>query len=184
MRSGASSSRICASCVCTPASRCLDALSFSFSSAVASISSCSWRRSSWSIASGCESSCTRRDAHASSTRSIALSGRKRCRADAAVSRARAGRGRGGAAAHLRDVAVGQLRRGHEGGVGDAHAVMGLVALLEAAQDGDGVGHGRLAHLHLLESALKRRVLLDVLAVLGQRGCALRRGKRETAGNGR
>ena len=47
----------------------------------------------------------------------------------------------------------------------------LVALLEAAQDGDGVGRRRLADVHLLEAALQRRVLLDVLAVLVERGGA-------------
>mmetsp|Transcript_46897 Transcript_46897/g.118174 ORF Transcript_46897/g.118174 Transcript_46897/m.118174 type:complete len:229 (-) Transcript_46897:550-1236(-) len=47
----------------------------------------------------------------------------------------------------------------------------LVPALQAAQDGDGVHNRRLAHQHLLEAALKRGVLLHVLAVLGQRGGA-------------
>ena len=47
----------------------------------------------------------------------------------------------------------------------------LVALLEAAQDRDRVLDGRLADEHGLEAALERGVLLDVLAVLVERGGA-------------
>ena len=47
----------------------------------------------------------------------------------------------------------------------------LVALLEAAQDRDGGLDRRLAHLDRLEAALQRGVLLDVLAVLVERGGA-------------
>ena len=47
----------------------------------------------------------------------------------------------------------------------------LVAVLEAAQDADGVLHRRLADEHLLEAALQRGVLFDVLAVLVERGGA-------------
>ena len=47
----------------------------------------------------------------------------------------------------------------------------LVALLQAAQDRDRVLDRRLAHEHLLEPALERGVLLDVLAVLVERGRA-------------
>ena len=61
----------------TFSNRALLASSFSFSIAVCSISSCSCLRSSRSISSGWLSSCTRMFAHASSTRSIALSGRNR-----------------------------------------------------------------------------------------------------------
>ena len=57
------------------------------------------------------------------------------------------------------------------GVLDADAVVHLVALLEPAQDGDGVLDRRLAHVDLLEAALERGVLLDVLAVLVERGGA-------------
>ena len=70
-----------------------------------------------------------------------------------------------------EVAVGEHRRRHERGVLDAHAVVHLVALLEAAQDGDGVLDRRLADEHLLEAALEGGVLLDVLAVLVERGGA-------------
>ena len=44
----------------------------------------------------------------------------------------------------------------------------LVALLEPAQDGDGVLDGRLADEHLLEPPLQGGVLLDALAVLVER----------------
>ena len=70
-----------------------------------------------------------------------------------------------------DVAARERRRGDEGGVVDAHAVVHLVALLEAAQDGDRVLDRRLADQHRLEAALEGGVLLDVLAVLVERGGA-------------
>ena len=44
----------------------------------------------------------------------------------------------------------------------------LVALLQAAQDGDRRLDRRLVDHHLLEPALERGVLLDVLAVLVER----------------
>src|SRR4051794_7028639 len=49
--------------------------------------------------------------------------------------------------------------------------MHLVALLQAAQDGDGRLDARLLDQHLLETPLERRVLLDVLAVFVERGSA-------------
>ena len=70
-----------------------------------------------------------------------------------------------------DVAVGQRGRGDERLVLDLHAVEHLVALLEPAQDGDGVLHAGLGHHHRLEAALERGVLFDVLAVLVERGRA-------------
>ena len=70
-----------------------------------------------------------------------------------------------------DVAVRQRGRGDHGRVGDAHVVMHLVALLQPAQDRDGVLDRRLVHQHRLEAPLQRRVLLDVLAILVQRGRA-------------
>ena len=70
-----------------------------------------------------------------------------------------------------DVAVGEHGGRDERGVLDAHAVVHLVALLQAAQDRDRVLDRRLAHEHGLEPALERGVLLDVLAVLVERGRA-------------
>ena len=55
----------------------------------------------------------------------------------------------------------------DGRIGDVDAVMDLVALLQAAQNGDRVLDRGLVHQHLLETSLERRVLLDVLAVLVQ-----------------
>ena len=69
------------------------------------------------------------------------------------------------------VAVGQLGRGGQRLVGVAHLVVGFVAVAQAAQDRDRVVHGRLGHQDRLEPPGQRRVLLDVLAVLVQRGRA-------------
>ena len=70
-----------------------------------------------------------------------------------------------------DVAVRERRGGDERGVGDRDAVVRLVALLEAAEDGDRRLDARLADVDGLEAALERGVLLDVLAVLVERGRA-------------
>ena len=67
-----------------------------------------------------------------------------------------------------DVAVGEHRRRDQRRVADAHAVVRLVALLQAAQDRDRVLDRRLADEHRLEAPLERGVLLDVLAVLVER----------------
>ena len=69
------------------------------------------------------------------------------------------------------VAVGQVGRGHEGLVGDGHRVVRLVAVAQALQDLDGVGHRGLLHLDGLEAALEGGVLLEVLAVLVEGGGA-------------
>src|SRR3712207_3919204 len=70
-----------------------------------------------------------------------------------------------------DVAVRQRRRGDERGVLDLDVVVLLVARLERAQHGDRRLDRRLADRHGLEAALQRGVLLDVLAVLVERGRA-------------
>ena len=70
-----------------------------------------------------------------------------------------------------DVAVGQRGRRDERRVVDLHAVEDFVAVLQPAQDGDGVLHRRLVHHHGLEPALERGVLFDVFAVFVQRGRA-------------
>ena len=70
-----------------------------------------------------------------------------------------------------DVAVRQRRRRDDRAVGDAHAVVLLVLLLQAAQDRDRVLDGRLVDEHRLEAPRQRRVLLDVLAVFVERGRA-------------
>ena len=45
----------------------------------------------------------------------------------------------------------------------------FVLFLEAAQDSDGVVKARLTDVNWLKAPLQRCVLLDILAVLGQRG---------------
>ncbi len=70
-----------------------------------------------------------------------------------------------------DVAVRERRRGDHRRVGDPDAVVQLVLLLEAAQDRDGVLDRGLRDEDRLEAAGKCCVLLDVLAVLVQRGGA-------------
>ena len=70
-----------------------------------------------------------------------------------------------------DVAVRQRGRGDDRRVLDAHAVVDLVALLQPAQDRDRVLDARLVDEDGLEAALQRGVLLDVLAVLVERGRA-------------
>ena len=52
-----------------------------------------------------------------------------------------------------DVAAAEHGRRHQGVIGDAHAVVHFVALLEAPQDRDGVFHRGLVDKHLLETAL-------------------------------
>ncbi len=68
-----------------------------------------------------------------------------------------------------DVAVRERGGRDQGGVLDDDAMVLLVAVLEAAQDRDRRLHGRLADGYGLEAAGERRVLLDVLAVLVERG---------------
>ena len=70
-----------------------------------------------------------------------------------------------------DVAIGEVGSRHERAIGDMHAVEDLVLLLEATQDRDGVLDGGLTHQNGLETTGKRRILLDVLAVLVERGRA-------------
>ncbi len=70
-----------------------------------------------------------------------------------------------------DVTRGEFRRGHQRGVANANAMVDLVALFEAAQDRNGVVQRRLAHHHGLEAPFECLVLLDVLAVLVERGGA-------------
>jgi hypothetical protein len=67
--------------------------------------------------------------------------------------------------------VRQRRRRHDGAVGDADAVVLLVLVLQAAQDRDGVLDARLVDEHRLEAPGQRGVLLDVLAILVERGRA-------------
>ncbi|GAA3354724.1 hypothetical protein GCM10017744_014200 [Streptomyces antimycoticus] len=69
------------------------------------------------------------------------------------------------------IAVGEFDGGEQRLVGVADLVMGLVAVPEAVQDGDGVRGGGLGDHDGLEAAGERGVLLDVLAVLPECGRA-------------
>ena len=60
------------------------------------------------------------------------------------------------------------RGGNQRGILDAHAVMHLVLLAQAAQDRDRVLDRRLIDDHRLETAFQRGVLFDVLAVFVER----------------
>ena len=70
-----------------------------------------------------------------------------------------------------DVPMRQLRRGDDRRVGNLHPVMDLVALLQAAQDGNGGFHRGLVDQHLLETTLERGILLDILAIFVEGGGA-------------
>ncbi|MNQ62341.1 hypothetical protein D3C85_766830 [compost metagenome] len=70
-----------------------------------------------------------------------------------------------------DVAVRQGGGGDDGAVGNAHPVVDLVLLFQAAQDRHRVLDGGLRHEDRLEATGQGRVLLDVLAVFIQRGGA-------------
>src|SRR6185437_11529521 len=70
-----------------------------------------------------------------------------------------------------DVAVRERGRGDDGGVLDTDLVVRFVAFAQSAQDGDGVFDVGFADEDDLEATFERGVLLDVFAVLIQRGCA-------------
>ena len=70
-----------------------------------------------------------------------------------------------------DVAVRQLDGRLEGVVGDLHAVVRLVAVAQAAEDLEGLGLARRLDHDRLEPPIEGPVLLDVLAVLVERGGA-------------
>ena len=70
-----------------------------------------------------------------------------------------------------DVAVGEGRRGDDRRIGDAHAMMGLILLLEAAQDRDRVLDRGLGDEYRLEAPRQSRILLDVLPIFVERGRA-------------
>ena len=72
---------------------------------------------------------------------------------------------------VRNIAVGKRSRSDECVVVDLHAVVYLIAFLQAAQNGNGVLHRRFIHHHRLEAAGKRGVLFDVFAVFVERRCA-------------
>jgi len=70
-----------------------------------------------------------------------------------------------------DVASGEFDGPLEGGVGDLHAVVGLVPVAEALEDVEGLLAGGRVHHDGLEAPLEGAVLLDVLSVLVECGGA-------------
>ena len=130
-------------------SRSFEASSVSFFSASASICFCRISRSSASSSSG-----LRIDLHAQAR------GRLVHQVDRLVRQEAVG-----------DVALRQRRRRDQRGVRDAHAVVHLVLLLDAAQDADRVLDRRLGDEDRLEAPGQCGVLLDMLAVLVERGRA-------------
>ena len=70
-----------------------------------------------------------------------------------------------------DIAVGQGGCCNQRSVLNLDAVEHLVAFFQATQDGDGVLYRRLVDHNGLKTTFQRRVFLDVLAVLIQRGSA-------------
>ena len=71
---------------------------------------------------------------------------------------------------VRNIAVGKHGCADKSIVEDLHAVVDLVAFLQAAEDGNRVFYRRFIHQHGLETALKSSVLLDVLSVLLEGRC--------------
>jgi hypothetical protein len=124
-------------------------LSFSFLSAASSISSCITRRVASSSSGG-----HRVDLRADHRAGLVDQVDRLVRQEA-----------------VGDVAVREHGRGDQRVVLDAHAVVHLEALAQAAQDRDGVLDRRRVDHHRLEAPLERGVLLDVLAVLVERGGA-------------
>ena len=70
-----------------------------------------------------------------------------------------------------DVAVGEVGRRHKRLVGDGDPVVRLVAVAQPLEDLDCLAHAGLGDLDRLEAALEGGVLLEMLAVLVERGCA-------------
>ena len=70
-----------------------------------------------------------------------------------------------------DVAMRQSCRRDDRRIGNAHAVMLLVFVFQAAQDRDRVLDRRLGHEHRLETPRQRRIFLDVFFIFIERGGA-------------
>src|SRR5262249_51520554 len=66
---------------------------------------------------------------------------------------------------IRNVAVRQRCSRDQGGIGDSHAVVLLVLVLQATQDRDGVFDRRLIDKDWLQTPSQRGVLFDFFAVL-------------------
>ena len=69
---------------------------------------------------------------------------------------------------VRNITVRENRGSHQRIVFNLHAVVYLVALLQATQDGNALLYRRCIRHHRLETALQCCILLNILAVLIQR----------------
>src|SRR6202007_3268211 len=74
-------------------------------------------------------------------------------------------------AEVRQIAHREVDRGLDGAVGDREPVMRLELWPQSLQDFHGLGTSRLINPDHLEAAFEGRVLLDVLAILGNGGGA-------------
>ena len=70
---------------------------------------------------------------------------------------------------IRHVAVGEVRRRHQRLVSDRHRVVRFIPIAKTLQNIDGHRHARLIDVDWLEASLEGGVLLDVLAILVDRG---------------
>ena len=68
-----------------------------------------------------------------------------------------------------DIAARQHGGSNQGVIGNAHAMVHLITLLETPKDGDCVFHGGLINKHLLETTFQGWILFDVLAMFIQGG---------------
>ncbi len=71
---------------------------------------------------------------------------------------------------IRDVAMAEFCSSNDGVVLNPNTVVDLVAILDPAQNRDGILDRRLIHHHHLETSLERLVFLEMLAVLIKRCC--------------
>ena len=69
---------------------------------------------------------------------------------------------------VRDIFIRKGGRRDDGRILDLHSMMDLVALLESAENGDGVLHARLVDKHRLETTFQRRILFNIFPILVQR----------------
>ena len=72
---------------------------------------------------------------------------------------------------VRNIAVGQGSRRHNGRIFNADAMVNFISFLKSTQDGDGALHVGLAHKDNLEATLQGCILLNVLTVFIERGGA-------------
>ena len=70
-----------------------------------------------------------------------------------------------------DIAVRQLRRRDDRGIGDLNPVMDFIAFFQTAQNRNSRFYTGLTDQHFLESTLKRGILFHILAVFIERGRA-------------